>query len=125
MGQVLHILTEDAAGHHAAADAAFQALRAAQAAHPRLQAERAAAVVSEQEAESDDGDDYTSLQTLGFASVLVCFRVDEPDAVTVTGAMVGGEFVDEQFFAQRVVSGWAEAIRLEIAQDKLFSSWVE
>lgn len=36
MGQVLHILTEDAAGHHAEAEAAFQALQEAKANHPRL-----------------------------------------------------------------------------------------
>lgn len=41
MAQLLDILADDAAGHYAEADAAFKALRAAQAAHPRLQAERA------------------------------------------------------------------------------------
>ena len=41
MAQLLDILAADAAGNFAEADAAFQALRAAQAAHPRLQAERA------------------------------------------------------------------------------------
>jgi hypothetical protein len=41
MGQLLDILAADAAGQHAKAEAAFQALRTGQTAHPRLQAERA------------------------------------------------------------------------------------
>lgn len=41
MGQYLDILAADAAGHHAEADAAFRALRKAQAVHPRLQARAA------------------------------------------------------------------------------------
>ena len=39
MGHLLHILTDDAAGKHDAAERAFQELRAAQAAHPRLRQE--------------------------------------------------------------------------------------
>ena len=41
MGHLLDILAADAAGQHAEADAAFRALTAAQAKHPRLTAERA------------------------------------------------------------------------------------
>lgn len=72
--------------------------------------------------------DRTSSQSLGEASVLVSFDYERAEPMTrdypgsaacviVLHAMVNGERVDSEYFADSVITRWEEAIAEEIAEE--------
>jgi hypothetical protein len=63
----------------------------------------------------------TSLQPLGFAQVLVCYESE--DAITITGALIDGDFVDADQFSGKVICQWERAIELEVRRDSVMAGW--
>ncbi|MEY2875270.1 MAG: hypothetical protein RLZZ373_2641 [Pseudomonadota bacterium] len=62
-------------------------------------------------------DDCTSLQPLGDATALVCYSVGY-GTVQVTGAFVGGEFVDRSEFSASRVEAWRYDIQREYDSER-------
>lgn len=70
-------------------------------------------------------DEFTSLQPLGDARVLVSYSFTSNNDVSVDGITIGGDFVDAENFSQFVRGMWRRAIEAEERKDAEINSWSE
>ena len=70
-------------------------------------------------------DEFTSLQPLGDARVLVAYSFTSNNDVSVDGITIGGDFVDAENFSSFVRGMWRRAIEAEERKDAEISSWSE
>lgn len=74
-------------------------------------------VVDSRDPRADDPEEFTSLQTIGDAEVMVCYEA--PDGyVSITGAYIGADRVEPEEFAGHRITAWQLRIQAEVDRDR-------
>ena len=74
-------------------------------------------IVDPRDPRADDPDEYTSMQPLGDAEVLVVYCVDH-GIVQITGAYIGADVVEPEEFAGHRITAWTLRIQAEVDRDR-------
>ena len=74
-------------------------------------------IVDPRDPRADDPEEFTSLQPIGDAEVMVCYEV-HAGYVTITGAYIGADRVEPEEFAGHRITAWQLRIQAEVDRDR-------